>query len=255
MLSYLNWSLRSDRSCLIQSCRIHHGKVQTNRKPQERQEEEHCKDMEDEAQDEGPGPDPLRHEAWDSSQATTPGGGLRCDRMCTALLLTLRVSLTLFVSVVQITTNVDSSSFPLVICIANSCTNYYLWAWQQQMIRECPTSDISDYCYKLYELKWLHNTVIGSVRPYAAGKSLYWHITFKQHVSCTIFKARFKELLLTFWTFLELPVIVSDAVCICSCVTGCVLSCVLSLFLPKRDVDLTEMTWLNKDHNKTVCCR
>lgn len=48
--------------------------------------------MEDKAQDQRPGPDPRWHEAWDRSQAPTPGGGLRCDGMCTTLLLTLRVS-------------------------------------------------------------------------------------------------------------------------------------------------------------------
>lgn len=53
--------------------------------------------MEDEAQDQRPGPDPLRHEAWDSSQTAAPGGGLRCDGMCATLLFTLRVSLSLFV--------------------------------------------------------------------------------------------------------------------------------------------------------------
>lgn len=41
----------------------YHGEVQTNPKPQQWQEEEHCKDLEDKAQDQRPGSDPLRHEA------------------------------------------------------------------------------------------------------------------------------------------------------------------------------------------------
>lgn len=47
--------------------------------------------MEDEAQDQRPGPDPLRHEARGSSQTSESGGGPGCDRRWTTLLFTLRV--------------------------------------------------------------------------------------------------------------------------------------------------------------------
>nr|XP_054597618.1 zinc finger protein 593 isoform X2 [Nothobranchius furzeri]XP_054597619.1 zinc finger protein 593 isoform X2 [Nothobranchius furzeri] len=46
--------------------------------------------MEVKAQDQRSGPDPLRHEARDSSQTPASGSGLRRDRMRSTLLLTLR---------------------------------------------------------------------------------------------------------------------------------------------------------------------
>lgn len=58
--------------------------------------------MEDEAQDQRPGRDPLRHEARDGHQAAESGGGLRCVGMCSTLLFTLRVSLLLSVLTDQI---------------------------------------------------------------------------------------------------------------------------------------------------------
>lgn len=74
------------------SCRIQHGEIQTNGKSQKRQKEEHRKNMENKAQNQRPGPDPLRYEAWDRSQAPKSGRWLWRDGLCTALLLTLRVS-------------------------------------------------------------------------------------------------------------------------------------------------------------------
>lgn len=47
--------------------------------------------MENKAKDQRLGPDPLGHEARDRSQTAASGGGPGRDRMCSTLLLTLRV--------------------------------------------------------------------------------------------------------------------------------------------------------------------
>lgn len=54
--------------------------------------------MEDKAQDQRHGRDPLGHEDWGSGQAAEPGGGRRRDGVCTTLLFTLRVSSPLLIS-------------------------------------------------------------------------------------------------------------------------------------------------------------
>lgn len=55
---------------------IDHGQIQAGGQPQKWQKEEHCKDMEDQAKDKGPGSDPHGHDTCQCFQATEAGGGL-----------------------------------------------------------------------------------------------------------------------------------------------------------------------------------